>query len=179
MEEVTATELSNVTELPEQMEEPSNLMENLRRKRQELIENRDELFPVQGYDEPKLLVKYRLLDGAELEAIGRKVSKQVKDRWQRGMLASMDTFIAACEGFYVDLGNGDPQPLEYPQGSGTPLRYEPALAEFLGFSAENARSVVQGVFANNDIAILQHAVLLGRWMGNTSLIVDEEFLGEM
>jgi hypothetical protein len=39
-----------------------------------------------------------------------------------------------------------------------------------------ARSVVIALFGGNMVALQQHTLLLGRWMGDTSIDVTSEFL---
>lgn len=156
-----------------------SLFDNLREKRTELGKNQTIILPIPGYDNdpPVLMAKYRLMTGKELEDIAQRVSRQTKDRSQRQILAAVDTFINCCEGIYVDLEDGEgPKPLSNLQDQ--PIRgYNQDLADTLQFPAENARQVVFGIFADNDIAIMQHNVRLGLWMSNTSRKVDDDFLG--
>lgn len=164
--------------------EPNSLFDQLAQKRQRAVESKDGSFiPVPGYDKepPVLLAKYRLLEGKEVDAIGRKVVDEVKGRWNRQVLAAVDTMIESCDGLYIDLGDGeDPQPLTL---GGAPIPgFNRELAVAMKFEGElhsgTAREVVFALFVNNEVAIMEHSVRLSRWMGNTTRRVDEELLGE-
>jgi len=164
--------------------EPENLLEQLAAKRREISDTREVDIPVPGYDTepPLLLIRYRLLDGHELTQIGIRIRRQQKgDRWMRALNAALDTFIAACVGIYVDLGEGDVQPLTY---KGEPIHgFTPELAEALQFEDDlperaSTRHIVMGLFANNDVAVTQHSYILNRWFQNTSLDINQEMLLE-
>lgn len=166
---------------------PENLLDQLAQKRKTINETKETYIPVPGYDEnpPLLLARYRLLDGAELSRIGDKIQRDVKGRWDRQVYASIDTFIAACMGFFVDKGDGKPVPLVH---QGEPITgYTQALAEALQYAGEVpdgpdhviARAVAFGLFVNNDVAISEHAFRLNRWFSNTSIDVSQGFLGNL
>jgi hypothetical protein len=167
-----------VAELPEQ-DQNASVLDQLRKKREDVTINNEVDIPIPGYDQepPILVARYHLIDGREVDRISRKVSQEVKDRWDRVTLSSVDIFIASCVGMFYDMQTGDGlQPMTL---NGEPITgYTPQLATALGFEAGTARQVVYGVFANNDVAIATHNVRLSRWMSNTSVKVDEDFLGE-
>lgn len=159
---------------------PTNLLEQLAAKRKELSDTKETFIPVPGYDRhpPLLLVRYKMLAGPELNIIGEKIRREVKDRLQRSMLAAVDTFIAAAIGLFVDQGdNKPPEPLTY-QGV-TITGFTPELAEALQFTGElsdppTARSIVFKLFADNDSAIAKHNYMLNRWFTDPTLDVGEE-----
>jgi hypothetical protein len=161
--------------------EPENLLEQLAAKRRDVADTRETNIPVPGYDTepPLLLIRYKLLDGHTLMQMGEKIRRQNKDRWTRALNAAIDTFIGACIGFYYDLGDGILQPLTY---HGEHIRgFTMELAEALNYKQElpeppTTRSIVLGLFANNDVAITQHAFMLNRWFQNTSIDVNTELL---
>jgi len=153
-----------------------NLLEQLRQRRKELFENRSAYISITGYEDLGLVCQYKLLDSKEMDRIAEKVRRQVKNKVDRGMFTAVDTFIEACEGLYLER-EGAYVPFD-PNRQGFPLKYEPALAEFLGFSADSARKVVFGLFGDNDAAIAGHAMRLQRWFMNTSREADEDLLGE-
>lgn len=161
-------------------EAPDTLLESLRARRKVQVESNETYITLPGYDKqpPYLKAQYRLLEGKEVDAIARKVMEETKDNWQRQILTAVDAFIAACTGMYYDEENGKgPQPMTY---QGEPIMgYGPDLAAALDFEAETARSVVFGVFAENDMSIMQHNVKLSLWMSDTTRKVDGDFLGEM
>lgn len=161
-------------------EQSSNLLSQLAEKRREIADTKDVFLPVPGYDKeaPILLIKYRLLTGPELERIGQKVRREVKGRWDRQLEAAVETFIAACDGVYVDLEDGkDPQPLTINGREVTGFTRD--LAEGLEFAdrlqdPDRARDVLFGLFANNDVAISKHNFLLNMWMSDTSVDISKE-----
>lgn len=168
-------------------ETPENLVDQLAAKRKVISETKETFIPVPGYDQqpPLLLARYRLLDGPELSRLGDKISREVKGRWERQIYASIETFIAACVGFYIDKGDGKPVPMVH---DGSPVTgYTVALAEALQYRDEIpdgpdhvvARAVAFGLFVNNDVAISEHAFRLNRWFSNTSIDVSQDLLGNL
>lgn len=161
-------------------EQPDTLLDQLAAKRDAVAENKETFVPVPGYDSgepPFLLIKYRLLDGAEITRIVSHVRDEFRNQWERGLYSAVDTFILAVTGVYVDKGDGIPVPLTV-QGQDV-LGFTPALAQALGFAGKiedpsRPRDVVFGLFANNDVAVTQHNYMLNRWFGNTSLKVSRE-----
>ena len=166
--------------VPGVVDQPENLLDQLALRRKEISETKEVFIPVPGYDKepPLLLIRYRLLEGPELDRIGNSIRRTFKSRWDRQLYAGVDTFINAVVGVFIDLGNGVPQPLTR---NGVPiLGFTRELAEGLQFADEigdpdRPRDVVFGLFANNDVAIAQHNFLLNRWMGDTSVDVSKEF----
>lgn len=170
--------------LSEQMAQedaPENLLEQLAAKRRVLADTKEVNIPVTGYDRepPLLLIRYRLLEGPELSLIADKIQRESRSRWQRSISAAVDTFVKACVGFYVDLGDGLPQPLtlngehltQFNRKLAVALKFDDELPD-----PETARAVVFGLFANNDSAIAQHNWLLNRWFSDTSINIGEEML---
>jgi hypothetical protein len=157
-------------------EEPAkNLLDQLREERRQGMEDMETLIPVPGYEQIPLLIQYRMMDGHEMDKIGRKVVKQSRDRWTRNLMAAIDVMISAATGVFVEMG-GEVQPLTYNREPIT--GYTPELAEALNFQANTAREVVIGVFQNKDMHIANHSMRLQRWFGDSTTAVDEEFLGE-
>jgi hypothetical protein len=158
--------------------EPQSVLDLLRQKREEISENTTADLPVPGYNNspPVLYIRYHLIDGPTIERIGKKVMRQTKDRWDRQILAAMDTMIEAVEGFYIDMEDGsERRPLTLHGDHIT--TFGPEIQEALGFEAQNARDTVRKLFGDNDIALAGHNVLLSRWMGNTTAEINEDFLG--
>lgn len=178
----------NLTDAAVADEPPQSPLEQLAAKRRELAETKETLVPVPGYDKqpPLLLIKYRLLDGQEIARMGEKIRRETRNQWQRQINAAIDTFIAACVGFYYDDGSGLPQELTEdgtPQGDHI-QGFNEQLAKALGFADElpnppTARSVALCLFNNNDAAIAQHNYLLNAWFSDTSLDVQAELMGNL
>jgi len=159
-------------------------LEQLAAKHKELGDTKEVNIPVPGYDKspPLLFIRYKLLEGAELARMGDKIRRETRNQWQRQMYAAVDTFIAACVGFYFDDGDGRYQPLMY-QGEHI-VGFNPNLAEALGFAGElppepTARAVAFSMFNNNDAAIAQHNYLLNVWFQDTSIDVQAELMGNL
>ena len=161
---------------------PDSLFEQLRQAREATAEDTDMFLAIPGYKEKgiHLYAKYQLLDGTALARIGRKV-QHIKDRWQRNLLAATDTIVASCTGMYVDLEEeGNEEGYTQLTADGTPINgYSDELAAKMNIQSNSARGVVFGMFAGNELAVVQHSMRLQRWMGNTNLSVDEDFPGEI
>lgn len=160
---------------------PETLMEQLRAQRQELADAKETFLTINGYEQFGLTVKYRLLDRVEVEKIAKRVRKITRDRSDFNMLILIDTIINATDGFYVrEMGVTDPQPLTNGDDGPQIVTWD-ELARFLGASDEQAGTARNGlyfIFGNNEWMIGQQGISLQRWMNNTGLEVDNEFLGE-
>lgn len=158
-------------------DDQANILEQIRQRRRELLQNRQTYIPIPGYDDIGLVAQYHLLDGKEMTRIVDKVQRQTKNKVERGVSISIDTFIAACDGLYLNPEDGVYVPFD-PGRTGSPLQYDPSLSDFLGLDAPTARAVVRGLFGENDAAIAMHSMKLNRWFQDTSKSADDEFLGE-
>jgi hypothetical protein len=157
---------------------PQSLAESLRAKRQEIAETRDTMIPIVGYTDPVLLAKHRLMDRPEIEIIGKKVSRETKDRSERNMRLLTDQIINSTVGFFYQR-SFDPEPQVLEDEDGTAIEQWDQLATYLGWNpGGTARGALYFVFGDNEFAIGQFGILLNRWMGNTAFEVDAEFLGE-
>jgi len=166
----------------DQVKTPS-LSEQLRARRSEIAEAKEIFLPVTGYEDYGLVGKHRLMDRMEVEKIGRKILGETRERGERNMRILLDTIINSTTGFYLQQGEEEPQEiLDDTRGDIHVLSWDD-LASYLGWKPNggegDARSALYFVFANNEFAIGQYGILLNRWMGNTGLKVDEEFLGEV
>lgn len=159
---------------------PENLWEQLGQKRKAVADSKDVMLPVPGYDHgtPFLGVKYRLLDGPEIDKIGARIRTEFSNRWDRTLYAATDTMIAACEGLYYHTGDREWKPLtiakEPVRGFTAQLAEAMQFADDIGPGVNNPRAVLMALFANNDVAISQHFFLLNRWMTDTSVDVSRE-----
>jgi hypothetical protein len=172
----------NLTDQAVQDEPPVSPLDQLAAKHRELADTREVDIPVPGYDKqpPLLYIRYRLLEGNEIARMGDKIRRETRNQWQRQVFAAIDTFIAACKGFYCDQGDGLHNELMY-QGEHL-MGFNLKLAEALGFADElpdpaTARAVAFSLFNNNDAAIAQHNFLLNAWFSDTSLDVQAELMG--
>lgn len=163
------------------IEQPETVWDAFAEKRRAVAETKETLVSVPGYDReaPFLMIKYRLLDGPELDKLGAAVRQEFRNRWERTLYAAVDTFIAAVVGFYYDDGDGVPKPLTIAGEPVTGFTMDLAIAMKFHDTLKDPnshRQVVFGLFANNDVAISQHNFQLNRWFGDTSLDVSRELL---
>ena len=163
--------------------EPPSLAEQLRARRAEIAESQDVMLPLTGYEEHGVLVKHRLMDRHEVEGIGRKVLSETRDRAERNMRILLDIIIGSTSAFMIKLEeNEGPTPILDDRNGNQPIFEWYNFALYLGWQPEgqsNSRTALYYVFSHNEFAIGQYGIMLNRWMGNTGIKVDEEFLGEM
>jgi len=161
---------------------PGTLMEQLRAKRAEIAEQKETFMAVPGYGQDlPLLVRYRHIERQEVEQIGRKVrGENLRDVNERQMRVLTDTLIAATDGFFVqEPGKIEPTQLTVSDNDPTPLSSWTELAEWMGAngdSKQTARQALSFVFGHNEFAIGQVGLNLTRWLTNTDVNVDQEFL---
>jgi hypothetical protein len=181
-EEALAAQTASLAENDEVQNTPQSLLDVLAQRKKEQQEATEVYITIPGYDKPPIILaaQYRLLEGKEIDEIGRRVTSQTKDRWQRQVFAAVDTFIAACTGFYYQE-EGDSADTWKPLTLNQVLipGYTNELAQALRFEATTAREVAFGLFGGNDVAIMQHNVRLSIWMGDTTRDVNQELLGEV
>ncbi|SRR6266496_2459983 len=167
-----------VSDLIEESSGPQTFMDQLRAKRKEIAETRSTFLTIPGYEETGMVVQHRLMDRPEIEIIGRKVQKETKNRSEKHMRILIDMIIESTTGFYRSQIDGEPEPLPSRDEDVPVISWE-ELAVNLGWEPTgNERAAVYYIFGNNEFAIGQYGIGLNRWMGNTGLDVDSEFLGE-
>lgn len=163
---------------------PQSLADQLRAKRTEIADTRETLIPIIGYGDPVVLsTKHKLMDRRDIEAIGRRVNRETKDRGERNMRILVDQIIDSTVGFYYQRVD-DQEPLQLQDDSGATVQGWDHLALYLGWEGPTpgnpsvVRTALYFVFGDNEFAIGQYGITLNRWMGNTAFDVDQEFLGE-
>jgi hypothetical protein len=155
-----------------------SISDRLRRQRKNISEQTTTDVDIPGYN-GDLFCRYKLLDGAELDAIMRRARSSVNGRLEQVRIATMDNIINSCEEFWLrDEGKEFPVRQHPDVKSDLPVRYDETLAEFMGFKAElpeplTARSVLLAVFGGNDIAVSAHGAVLARWMMRSGTELDE------
>lgn len=164
---------------------PNNLLDQLAKKREAVSEAKEIDIPLPGYDNapPILLARYRLLEGPDLTRIASNAQTEFRNRWERNLYSAVDVFVAAVIGLYYDMGDGVLHPLTV---GGVPVTgFTRELAEGLQFAdkiddPDSPRSVIFGLFANNDVMIGQHSFVLQRWFTNTTRSINEDmFAGNL
>jgi len=154
---------------------PESLRERLRRQRQESADNKTVDLPLPEYDNPQLVARYRLMETKELGQLGDRIRREYKSTMDRALYGAMDSIITCCIGLYARWPDSEEL---IPLGTeDAPIKFDQALAEYLGFEATTARGVVFETFGQNDFAIISHNVTLTRWMGNRNSDLGEG-LGE-
>ncbi len=149
----------------------SSIYDLLKQEAQELADAKEVFIRLNGYEKTGLQVCYRLPEsGKELDSIARRVGKESKEMFHRNLYTSIDTMAWLCNGLYVQPEGVEKPVMLDPQDVGSPVHFDSRLAELLGMDnpeGMSARSVIRRLFASNDLAILDHAMLLNRWLQNT------------
>jgi hypothetical protein len=160
---------------------PPTLSDQLRARRTEIAESKDVLLPLTGYEDIGVMVKHRLMERSEVETMGRKVLGETRDRGERNMRILLDTILNSTLGFYVQPDGGEPEQVLDDRNGDRPVINWDEFARYLGWMPTDqgdARSALYWIFGSNEFAVGQYGIMLNRWMGNTAIKVDEEFLGE-
>jgi len=163
-------------------EAPRSLADELEADRKSMASERVPLeLELPGYGS-KLVAKYRVLDGDELEKLSERQRKMSLSHDKKAVLKSMcDTIIAACVGFFTTR-DGDLVPLEdaMPElGVEGPIRYDRNLARALRIEMDEnptARSILVDAFGNGEnveLLILAHYRDLDQWMGAANVTDDQ------
>jgi|SRR5215831_2406662 len=163
---------------------PETLAEQLRIRRTEIADTHDATFPLVGYEEFGVQVKHRLMTREEVEKIGRRVMNETKERGERNMRILLDMIISSTRGFYLkDDDTQEVNEIRDDRNGGEHVRTWGQFANYLGWNPngddDNSRMALSWVFGGNEFMVGQYGILLNRWMNNTGLKVDEEFLGEV
>jgi hypothetical protein len=150
-----------------------SLFDQLRARREEIALNKTTTIPIPGFEDFGLEAQYRLMERQEITDIGDRVVKETRDRSERIMMLMTDTMIFALDGFVArEKGKPDPTPVHDP--SGNPVLTWSQMVQELGGDPADDRAAVYWIFADNELAIGQHSLVLNRWMGNTSIDIDGE-----
>jgi len=162
---------------------PQTLADQLRLRRSEIAEAHDVLLPLTGYEEYGVQVKHRLMDRTEVEKIGRRIMNETRDRGERNMRILIDVIINSTRGFYLrDDETDQVNEIRDDRHEGAHVMTWGMFANYLGWNPngdeDNSRMALYWVFGGNEFMVGQYGILLNRWMSNTGLKVDEEFLGE-
>lgn len=160
-----------------------SIIDTFKQELQELVSAESVLIPVKGYEQTGLQIKYRMPDsGKELETLGRNVMRQQKDAYNRNLMISMDTMIYLCEGLYVQPEGVEEPVMLDPDNTGAPCQFDHTLATMMGMNGapESPRAILKRLFGGNDLAIINHAERLNRWLQNTKADLNAEIwqLGE-
>lgn len=149
-----------------------SLVDLIKQDLQELENAEDVYIPVMGYEASGLSMHFRLPKGGkELDAIARKVetqTKQLKDPYITNLFVAMDTILGLCTGFFVKPAGVDDWVMLDPTDAGIPVLFDDRLATIIGLQeGALARDILKKLYRNNEIAIIDMAQKLNRWMTNT------------
>jgi hypothetical protein len=169
-------------------EAPPNLIEQLRQTRVEVAEvfGKTHALSVPGY-QGLLGIEYVYISSEVTEKIARDVRRETKNVNGIGssLLSALDTMIAASRNVLVrDEAKGewlkeDGSLSEGVRGIDTTKQVNlrtTRLAEILNYDAVDGREVVLGLFGSEH-KIIEHSLLLSRWMTDSTQTMDEDFLG--
>lgn len=160
-----------------------SVVDLFKQEQAEIASAKDVKIPVKGYEQTGLQIQYHMpADGKELDAIGTRINKQTKDAYSRNLFMAMDTMIHLCDGLFVQPNvEGEPEVTEPvildPDGVGEPMHFDERLARMMGMNEPeqaSARQVVKRLFGNNELAIINHAERLNRWLQNTKADLNAE-----
>jgi len=160
-----------------------SILDTFKQELHELTSAESVHIPVKGYEQTGLTIKYRMPDsGQELERLSRQVMRQQKDTYSRNLMISMDTMIYLCEGLYVQPEGVEEPVMLDPDETGEPCRFDRTLAGLMGMNGapESPRTILKRLFGDNDLAVIDHAERLNRWLQNTKADLNAEIwqLGE-
>lgn len=185
----TETDLQQfVDETPKGPFSQASIVDLIRQEAKEVAEATDVMIPVKGYESTGLRIKYRMPEsGKELDAISRKVFREVKDTFSRNLFITMDTMALLCEGLYVfPQGEGfdnvsEPVELD-PNNTGYPVGFDNTLARLIGLEFTDdrpptARAIIKKLFGGDkgDLAIISHGEKLNRWLMDSKADLNTEF----
>lgn len=160
-----------------------SVLDTFKQELQELTSAESVHIPVKGYEQTGLTIRYRMPDsGQELERLSRQVMRQQKDTYNRNLMISMDTMIYLCEGLYVQPEGVEEPVMLDPDETGEPCKFDRTLATLMGMNGnpESPRTILKRLFGDNDLAVIDHAERLNRWLQNTKADLNAEIwqLGE-
>lgn len=154
----------------------ATVLDELRRGYQEALDAKEEFIQLPGYG-GKLWVKYRLLDIQEIRKASKGLDKEFPDKADQALYGMIDVMVAACEGLYYGAERNELRSLaEYTLDSmdDVPVKFDQRLATFLELESESARETVLALFGNNEIAAMEHARQVTRWMQGSKKSALEE-----
>lgn len=160
----------------------ASILEEARRVREQLVQERTKKFDLPGAYAGKFVVEYKMLSlTGDIKIIGDRVNRETKKVEERVLNAAIDSIIAACVEIYWNDGDKliplrDVVEREEDEAD-APVRYDDRLARFMGLQVSGARDLVFQFFGGNDVMIYGHSQELGEWMRGSRGALDGEYLG--
>lgn len=151
------------------MESP--LIARLRQARDKVLENRTLDLPVPGYPGEILAVRYRPIPRERWIEMGTDDDESAE--------SDIAGVVESCEAILVKNEAGKYEEL-VDEKTGTPVRFDVRLAEYLQIEAEAAADVVWGVFCLDvhPLAVTNHVKAIIRWSQGLATKGTESLLGE-
>lgn len=177
---------------PEAVGAPGSVLENLRRRREQLAaeEPRAKFLAVPGY-QGALVIEYRWPDGgsdALIDAVARAQGSKAREAI---LNANADVLVRCCHQIHGQQPGGEREPLD-PDPSRPPLKFGKRLAELLQIDLPDEiksparhvcrhvfspRAAVTGIF-DGDLALIQEGGRVGEWLTNVDEEASDTFVGE-
>lgn len=153
---------------------PPSVLQELRRKRDEISEDRRLVLEVPGYG-GTLLARYKPLPYRELRRAQKRNVKRNNADPEAEVQFGVTALVRACDSMLVRLEE-DAEPVELhttvEEFGDEPVRYDDRLAKALGFEASSAAQVVRLVFKNT-YAISTHYGEYDTWLASNE--TDKDF----
>lgn len=156
--------------------EPGDVLSSIRQAREEAQPfGKTKILEVPGY-RGLLAIEYNYIGSEITEAIARKVRKETRSQNGQGtnLLSSIDTLRAACKRVLCRRKVGDKW-ISIGGASQPFVRLDVTLSSLLGYSANDGREVVLGLFGSEH-KIVQQNVILSQWLADQTRETDEDFL---
>lgn len=142
-----------------------SVLGNLAAKRQQIVEGRVLKLPVEGWQDPSIIVHYKPLSMKQVRSSMKKTERADKEGNAEGIVdANAGALVDACT--KIVIGSN-----EYPQGFGTP-----EIAEALDCD-QRAVEVCRAIYID-DGQISSAAAQLLHWSGYIKETIDADFSGE-
>lgn len=164
-----------------------SIKDALRKRSQEISASKTTRIDLPGYD-GLLVAQYHVLDVThDIQAINSSVRRQYKQEGQRMLYSTLQVMARACDEIFARrdvLGELRLVPLSESIGPDEPpITYDLRLAEFMGWNditeQSSASDVILRLFSGIETMVLDHGMMLSRWMTNTTKEVTAELEGEL
>lgn len=156
--------------------EPASLLDGLRARHDRVTAATTVKVLIAGYKQPQLAAEYRLLPPEESKKVGEQIMDEFSSDADRLLYSSFDVLVDSLIGFHARGGPADEfAPL---LDDGDAVTNYGHLAELLGHQTDTARDAVVAVFMGNANSAVAHSQTVQRWMNDTSIGLDKDFLGE-
>lgn len=148
----------------------------LEARRKELVQSLGIVYRVPEWDNPRVYIRFRPLEHAEIRAGQARVEK-AKDKAAAEVDANVSLIVKACLEVWGDYGDGEKTPLRSDPENGL-TRFDADLAQALGLQeGATAAQVARALFLREG-DIMSCSAFLGERSGYRETEADEELAGE-